>query len=320
MRNPAFDSVRGWLIVSVIVGHIVLGSIHDQFVRYAIYAVHMPLFIALTGYLINTDKLREFSVVQTVSRYTRRMFIPFLPAFLFFTGTLIVHAGIEGRLSLSMLLAYLSKPYYHLWFVPTLLIWVGALLLVLQARIPLKLLCVLSAPLALAWAGADGLPITEILLSKKLFFYSYFFLLGVVCRTYLDSWRKVVQQWQWLLVVTTVFCVGFYLSQCGMPRNVLTAVTWFVLNTTLVFLVLNWILNNSQSKQAKSLTLMGRHSLPIYLWHVLPMFLLKGFGIHQTAPLLYYLISICSCVFLVYLVAKYENHSKGLNRWFYGVS
>lgn len=319
VRNQSFDSVRGWLIVSVIIGHIVLGSIHDQFVRYAIYAVHMPLFIALTGYLINANKLRESSVVQSIARYWSRLVIPFIPAFAFFTGTLLVHAAMEGRLSVSLLLAYLTKPYYHLWFIPTLLIWIGSLVLILKARLPILLLCVLCAPLSLAWAGLDSLAIPQVLLSKKVFFYAYFFFLGMVCRSYLDSWHQIVKRLLLPLIAVSVICAGFYIQQCGLPKTAFVALAWFILNTILVLLTLNWILNEHRPQPAKLITLMGRHSLPIYLWHVLPMFLLKGFNIHQTYPSLYYLLSIASCILIVYMVAKFENRYSTLNRWFYGV-
>jgi len=319
VRNQAFDSVRGWLIVSVIVGHIVLGSIHSQALRYAIYAVHMPLFIALTGYLINTNKLFELSFQQTAVRYWWRLVIPFIPAFVFFTGTLIVHAGIEGRLSLSLLAGYLSKPYYHLWFVPTLLLWVGALLVLLKTRLPLLAVCVLSAPLALAWSGIQMSFIPDVLLSKKVFFYAYFFFLGVVCRAYLDKWQPLIQRLRLVLLVLVAVCAIVYMLYCGQPSTPLSAVAWFALNTCLLFLLLDWILSNSTASQPKLLTLMGRHSLPIYLWHVVPMFLLKGLDIHHNQPWWYYFISISFCLGLVFMVAKFENRSKFLNRWFYGV-
>ena len=319
MRNQAFDSVRGWLIVSVIVGHIVLGSIHNQVLRYAIYAVHMPLFIALTGYLINTNKLFESSFQQTAVRYWSRLVIPFIPAFVFFTGVLIVHAAIEGRLSPALSVAYLIKPYYHLWFVPTLLLWVIGLVVLLKTRIPLLVVCVLSAPLAVAWSGLEMSFIPTVLLSKKVFFYAYFFFLGVVCRSCLDNWRTLVQRMRIAIVVLVVVCAVFYMLYCGKPSTSLSALAWFTLNTCLVFLLLDWILTSSESRQPKMLTLMGRHSLPIYLWHVLPMFLLKGFGVHHSAPWLYYLISISFCIGLVFAVAKFENRSRFLDRWFYGL-
>ncbi len=319
VRNQAFDSVRGWLILSVVVGHVVLGSIHHQFVRYAIYAVHMPLFIALTGYLINTQKLYQSSVLQSASRYWSRLVIPFIPAFVFFTGILILHAAIEGRLSTSLLLAYLTTPYYHLWFVPTLLLWVGGLALLLKARVPELLMCVLLAPLALFWAGFDMALIPTVFLSKKVFYYAYFFFLGLVCRRYIKSWQGFIQRGRLSFFALVAICAILYMSYCGQLATPWSALAWFILNTGLVLLVLDWILSHAASSQSSWLGLMGRHSLPIYLWHVVPMFLLKGLDIHQSQPFVYYLISVISCVLLIVFVSKFENRSPVLNKWFYGV-
>ena len=320
MRNQAFDSVRGCLIISVIAGHIVLGSIHSQLLRYLIYAVHMPLFIALTGYLINVNKLREAGVKQTATYYCLRLLLPFLPAFIFFTAILMTHAAIEGRLSISLLLGYLSKPYYHLWFIPTLLLWVAALLVILKVRVPLLIVCLLFAPVSLAWAGLDMSFVPAVLLSKKVFFYAYFFFLGMVCRTYLNSWQHTVKRLRIPLIVLAVICAVFYIFYCGQPATPVSALAWFILNTLLVFLTLHWILVRSDAEQPKLLTLMGRHSLPIYLWHVLPMFLLKGLDVHQTQATLYYLVSIVFCIVLIFLVAKFEKRSSLLDRWVYGIA
>jgi peptidoglycan/LPS O-acetylase OafA/YrhL len=65
--------------------------------------------------------------------------------------------------------------------------------------------------------------------------------------------------------------------------------------------------------------MMGRLSLPIYLWHVLPLFLLKGFDVHQSQPALYYLLSMVACGSTVWLVKHGEHKWRVTDRWFYGV-
>ena len=50
-RNPAIDVVKGMLILLVIAGHLVPGSLTDSLARHLIYGFHMPLFIGLAGYL-----------------------------------------------------------------------------------------------------------------------------------------------------------------------------------------------------------------------------------------------------------------------------
>jgi len=51
-RSDGVGFLRGCLILLVIIGHIVLGTIHDNWIRYTIYAFHMSLFL-LTGFGIH---------------------------------------------------------------------------------------------------------------------------------------------------------------------------------------------------------------------------------------------------------------------------
>jgi len=55
-RNPNIDFVKGLLIVFVVIGHILRGSLSDDLLRYIIYLFHMPLFIGLSGFLFNPAK------------------------------------------------------------------------------------------------------------------------------------------------------------------------------------------------------------------------------------------------------------------------
>ena len=109
---------------------------------------------------------------------------------------------------------------------------------------------------------------------------------------------------------------------------------WYGLNVALFFLSLVWI-NLSKtvipevglmpceprkmvvwSRVAQQLETMGRLSLPIYLWHVFPLFLLYGFDIHQTHTLIYYTLSSVSCLIIVLMVSYYEQKWRFADRWF----
>lgn len=76
-RNQRIDLLKGCLILLVIIGHIVLGHVHEQAVRYMIYSFHMPLFIGLSGYLINPEKLRQTPLIAFAIRYWWRVLFPF---------------------------------------------------------------------------------------------------------------------------------------------------------------------------------------------------------------------------------------------------
>ncbi|GHA11445.1 hypothetical protein GCM10008090_21510 [Arenicella chitinivorans] len=331
-RNPRVDLLRGWLILLVIVGHIVLGSVHEQFVRYAIYAFHMPLFIGLTGYLLNPDKLASSSLIAVGARYWWRVGLPFLIAFACFTGILLLHAQQEGRFSSSLVLGYLVTPYYHLWFVPTLILWVFGFWLALKLRFPLILALLGSVFITAVWsmfAGVSLPHIVALLVSKKVVYFFSFFLLG--------AWLRTDAGVRWLRSMTVINAIppaiilisaAVYLMHIGPEKSVLKGGAWLMMNCVLILVSIKWIQTRLSAKANKTvrrglmsntLVAMGRVSLPIYLWHVVPMFLLKGWDIHQTQPWIYYLVSVVGASLIVAALLKMEGKNRLMDRLVYGI-
>lgn len=60
-RNNTIDIIKGFLIVCVILGHVLLGSIDDNIFRYIIYSFHMPLFMFMSGYMISVSKISQMT-------------------------------------------------------------------------------------------------------------------------------------------------------------------------------------------------------------------------------------------------------------------
>ena len=63
MRNKNIDLIKGILVLLVIIGHVLKGSLSENLARYIIYSFHMPLFIAIAGYLFNPYKYGGVLVV-----------------------------------------------------------------------------------------------------------------------------------------------------------------------------------------------------------------------------------------------------------------
>ena len=79
-RNDSIDFVKGVLIIFVILGHVVLGTISGNLIRGVIYSFHMPLFLFVSGYMINLDRLMSQSFNDLFSKYWDRMLKAWLVA------------------------------------------------------------------------------------------------------------------------------------------------------------------------------------------------------------------------------------------------
>lgn len=327
-RNPSIDILRGYLIVCVVLGHLVLGSVHDNVIRYSIYAFHMPLFIGLSGYLINPLSLQANGFLSVLARYWHRVLLPFLIAFLFYTGVLIFHGIDEGRISTKILLSYLSTPYYHLWFVPTLVIWVLAFWTILKLKLPLILVLSICLIASLLWSGvplSGQWHFLAPLLSKKVVYFFLFFMFGAYLRSAVKSqWLTSITDFKVLPISVIGVCACVYLLNIGLDKSLLKSVVWLIMNLLLIVVCTNAMVQKSSKKNrggiAVYLEAMGRNSLPIYLWHVAPLFVLKGFDIHQTHVGLYYLVGSLSIISICIFIMRFENRNKILNRILYGSS
>ena len=122
-----------------------------------------------------------------------------------------------------------------------------------------------------------------------------------------------------MLPVTLVLgCTILYWLNIGVDKSLLRALVWATLNVALITLLIDTANANAQTKQT-IVSEIGRNSLPIYLWHVVPLFLLKGFGFHQTQPLAYYCVAIISLALIVWAILRVEAKSKWLDRCLFGV-
>jgi len=326
-RNQRIDLLRGWLILFVIIGHIVLGSVHTNEIRYSIYAFHMPLFIALSGYLINHLKLGQTSLLDLLITYWWRVLLPFAFAFAFFSGVLWFHAWQEGRLDTAMIIGGFVTPYYHLWFIPTLVIWVLGYWCALNLRLPLKALSLFFIVVTLSWAviPREKLPfIAAALLSKKVVYFYGFFLFGALAKSgAINKLLRLARDFKVLPMALIFLCALLYLIHIGPDKTALKGISWLFMNLLLFLTSLVWIESAKQSHQNYKgyltvLVTMGRISLPIYLWHMAPMFVLKGFDVHQSHPLIYYTVSLIVTVSIIWALIKLEHKSAWVNKVVYG--
>lgn len=110
-RSHTIDFVKGLLIIFVVIGHAIPGTLKESLVRWLIYSFHMPLFMGVSGFLVNGDKLNKLTWKEFATKYLHRIIIPWILAVSFFYIVTSV-----GSYSVISLVKAFIKPYYHLWF------------------------------------------------------------------------------------------------------------------------------------------------------------------------------------------------------------
>ena len=258
-RNYTIDCLKGFLILCVIVGHICLGSLDENVVRYIIYSFHMPLFLFISGYLIDIEKMRCTSFSQLFSKYKQRMILPWIIAWI--TYSLIISIK---DLSFDNFLVNLSTPFYHLWYVPSLLFFI------LTTWLFLKFTDTLSSLLMLV---SLSLLFNSLQFSFNAFSFNYmsYYVLGVLARkTGMTIRTKNAIFWigGGILFLFCLYSRGImiedYRQYLMLPFMVMIC----------LIIVLPLIINNSLKSEI--LVYLGSHSLQIYLWHVLPILFFKN--------------------------------------------
>ena len=115
LRDNRIDSIKGFLIILVILGHIIgtcgKGVVCEN-VWQIIYVFHMPLFILISGYLTSIkDDNKSFR------KSLSRIVAPLLLFQLLFVGIAVLVFG-NGFSS-----SYLVTPYWTLWYLLSLIFW-----------------------------------------------------------------------------------------------------------------------------------------------------------------------------------------------------
>lgn len=96
-RNNAIDSLKGWGIILMVMGHVGFGSLFGKY----IHAFHMPLFFIISGYLIN---LKD-AYYEGLNKKFKTLIIPYM----FFTITLGVFGLLLFGNSFNLKIYFISK-------------------------------------------------------------------------------------------------------------------------------------------------------------------------------------------------------------------
>lgn len=295
-RNRTIDVFKGFLILMVIIGHILRGSLDENVLRYIIYSFHMPLFLFISGYVTNMEKLILFNHRGLFKKYWTRMLKEWFLAFIVYTTIVCL----SHDFTISFFLNCIRVPYYHLWYVPVLLIiiyssWIVETLVKSKSQ---RLLVYVF--ISFIFLGINNYGYLEWFRLR----YFVFFYLGLVCKNYgvVSCFKeKLVVPFACLFVILLLILhyIGFsyndYEKYLLVPFGIALA-AWVILPIIV-----------EECFKSRVFEYMGKQSLHLYLWHVLPIMALKQF-VGNTV--LYYVCCLSLlALFLVYVWVR-ENREK----------
>ena len=294
-RDNRIDTLKGLLIILVILGHIIIATDNANTVNHAlmglIYVFHMPLFILISGYL---TKNPEEQPAREMWRGVGNIFIT-LVIFQLITA---IRKHFQDDEFLTTLIKF---PYGILWYLMCLIYWRIALYFT-----PKKLLNnpILHLVIALALSLLCGLThLGNLLAIQRTLNFYVFFLLGYYYRQ-----GCINQKWwhmNYLHLATAVILLPliFWLyPRCGnfmngadhytladLPQKALI----LTCSVALSLLVFNLVV------EFKALSHIGKDSLFYYLYHSILVFAvftpaLQTFDLPRTLPyiLLYTLVTV----------------------------
>lgn len=272
-KNPSIDLLKGMLILLVMGGHVMeLTGGHDL-ALWVGSGFRMPLMVGISGYLLNVTRTRADSTQALMSRYGRRMLLPWA-----FAGLVYMLASGEA-LHWTLPFDLLFRPPFHLWYVPTLFF-----LIMLTRLLPFSPLVLLAigTPVSLAVMYGFGLahgPVGHSLLSldSRYLRYPVYFFFGMlmaerrIARRYLPIAGAVA-------LLGLIWWAGLYDADdelAFVPARLLMCLGLIALLPMLSALRLDFAPVNA----------IGRDSLFFYLWHPLVMGVVIMTGVGAAATL-----------------------------------
>ena len=283
-KNPSIDLAKGVLMLLVMAGHAMeLVGAHGL-ILWVGSGFRMPLMLGISGYLLNVARIRGGGFTELLSRYGRRMLLPWLVA------TIIYLISSQWLMSWTTPFDVLLRPPFHLWYVPVLFF-----LILMTWMLPFSplILLALSAPCSLTIMYAFGLghgPIFDGLFapdSRFLRYPVYFFFGMTLAQTALP--RRFLAPTLLLCGLGLAWWSGLYRSGWELayvPARLLMCLGLIALLP----------LTTAVRLEVLPLNAIGRNSLFFYLWHPLLMgsMILTGIGPFATLALSILLLAIGS--------------------------
>lgn len=325
------DSLKGWLIVLVVLGHAIQNTIgascDDNHLWNLIYSFHMPTFMAISGYLAFRPKMNGGGDVKPLYSVIYRRFRQLIIPFIIWTLLLLL---VGGKLSLDNICVSLLYPDKGLWFLwvlffITIFFYLGSWL---SDCFHVKQELVIAA-LCLLFAGSMVIFEIRVLGFQFIAYYFITYSLGYYLHKYYD---KVVTK-NTFVIVLMVVCWGILawfwkmhdlpnvLKALPLPNTLVQYAYRFITAALAIYilLALSPKMLDTNSKWNSPFISLGGVSLGIYTVHFIligrVVSLCRSFIGNDSIIILFsFIVALLMSWLIVWLLSKWPFTAK----WFLG--
>lgn len=236
----------------------------------------MPLFLFISGYLLNVKKLSYLSWSELISKYSKRMLIYWLLSWMVYTFIICFE-----NLTLKVIVRNFVYPYYHLWYVQTLfsmIIFIWILKKYVISRTYFYIICFSIGILCLQLPNQSIPPILR--------FHSLaYIVLGIYCN---DNLYRINRGGMNIVVISILLLsLSYYLIKIPTFINLHDVILYPIIVILCAYGITPIIKKGIVFNRVTEFW--GKYSLQIYLWHVIPILLIRY--IFQQNLVMYYLFS-----------------------------
>lgn len=315
------DSLKGWLIILVVLGHAIqytIGSESESNHLWSlIYSFHMPAFMAISGFLANRNKssmVKAFPWNKLYRRF-RQLIVPFG----LWTIVLLI---VINSLNLESLVKYLLYPDKGLWFLWVLFFinllflfadWSARKLRVKSELVVLSLCMLLIILMALFKISLFGLQLIA--------FYFLFYSLGYYMHKYYE--RAFTSSRYVIISLTIVWMVlgwfwhmhelPFFLKGYLIPEAIVIYAYRYLTATLAIYILMSIAptLIGKDNKWNLPFVRIGGVSLGIYATHLIMMSkiitMIREFNLSETVVIaISFICALAISWLLVWLLSKWK--------------
>lgn len=261
LRNNNIDALKGLMITLVVFGHITyIGELKNYFeiLRSYIYVFHMPIFLMVTGYFI--------TIPISIKKLTNSLLIPYILFFSIYLVILLITTKLdllEKSNSIesfsSIFHAIIFQPLASYWYLHSLILFSFILIIVNK--------------------------IEKVILNKErlLFTITVFYLIQTIFILFNFKLFYWVTSYIWIGIIFKEIVKNGVTKGSITPMLLLFFASFFIkdfdlMRTSISISVICAILYLLRKIRSSTLTLIGRNSLLIFLFHVYFLNIIKVFS------------------------------------------